>query len=188
MLAIARYRLALFLAFLFVVAVAALVTGQTGATTAPDWFSPNCKGMTWRAWPNHANGYQEVGSDLFTNAYEGDTPCSEWRPILCLNQDGAVVPPDLEGVIGFYHGWAAGNMAITPLNRPVRGTALTSREAADNLCAAAFGEGWRMAEFHDGVGGWNWYAYGNIASGTRFWTANNDQPANPWDYFTQPYP
>jgi hypothetical protein len=34
-----------------------------------------------------------------------------------------------------------------------------------------------MAEFHDGGGGWGYWAAGDIG---RMWVAINDQPANPW--------
>ncbi|MFD4658285.1 hypothetical protein ACFWP2_21955 [Kitasatospora sp. NPDC058444] len=37
----------------------------------------------------------------------------------------------------------------------------------------------RLAEFHDG-NGWGLWAHGTLPGGTRFWTAINDQPANPW--------
>ncbi|MFE4519445.1 hypothetical protein ACFRMQ_35300 [Kitasatospora sp. NPDC056783] len=60
---------------------------------------------------------------------------------------------------------------------------------ADSVCSSTFGAGWREAEFHDGhygpdlslTGGWTFWAYGNIPNDTRFWTAINDQPANPWN-------
>ncbi len=47
----------------------------------------------------------------------------------------------------------------------------------------------RLAEFHDGrhgtaftaSGGWTFRAEGQLAAGTRFWVAINDQPANPWN-------
>lgn len=58
--------------------------------------------------------------------------------------------------------------------------------AGFSLCVSSFGNGWRMAEFHDGsLGsqgvGWALWAYGNLTTGQRFWVANNDQWANPWN-------
>jgi hypothetical protein len=100
----------------------------------------------------------------------------------------------------YYQGWAGGRIALTP---PTMGTELRSLAAADALCEAALGDGYRMAEFHDGKyvegmgadsfhdedwpragelssGGWAFHAYGNIPEGTRFWVRINDQPANCW--------
>lgn len=153
----------------------------TTAIPASPSVSSTCKGMTWIAYANHAYGHQTVHADSFTNAYHGDIRCNQALPMLCLNQDNAPVPATLTGAIDFYNGWARGNMQITPMSSPILGATLTSRAVADNICMRAFGAGWRMAEFHDGGGGWGWYAYGNISTTTRFWVAINDQPANPWN-------
>ena len=100
-----------------------------------------------------------------------------------------------------YAGWAGGRIALTP---PIAGTALTSQEVADEFCRTHLGEGFRMAEFHDGKyvrgmgesryfgdswpeahrlrrGGWNFWALGNLPDETRFWVRIDDQRANPWD-------
>jgi hypothetical protein len=59
--------------------------------------------------------------------------------------------------------------------------------AAHSICSEEFGTGWRMAEFHDGVGsGWDYYAYGDIQATSRSWTQINDQPANCWDQTLTP--
>jgi hypothetical protein len=63
----------------------------------------------------------------------------------------------------------------------IPGAILTSQEQGDAICADTFGDGWRLAEFHDGGGGWTFWAAGSIPTGTRFWVAINDQPANPWN-------
>ena len=76
-----------------------------------------------------------------------------------------------------------------------------SQADADALCAAQFGSGWRLAEFHDPVregsgengepprhGGWNFYAAGALDTSTRYWVANNDQAANCWDKKPAPTP
>src|SRR5205823_1278208 len=52
---------------------------------------------------------------------------------------------------------------------------------ADAYCRSALGAGWRMAEFHDGKGGWGFVARGHISSTSRFWVRINDQPGNCWD-------
>nr|WSZ94754.1 hypothetical protein OH820_03045 [Streptomyces sp. NBC_00857] len=77
-------------------------------------------------------------------------------------------------------------MAATP---PVQGSTLTGRAVADGLCVQYYGAGRRMAEHHDGryganleySGGWSFWAHGYVPDGARFWTAIDDQPANPWN-------
>ncbi|MEK8034861.1 hypothetical protein AACH06_28925 [Ideonella sp. DXS29W] len=146
--------------------------------------------------------------------YEGDTSCKASLPVLCLKVDGSPRPNyqvDHTGggeVDAFYRGWARGHIATTT---PVLGTSLGSAAKADALCAASFGPGWRMAEFHDGRyvpgmstdkfygndqhwhsaspwtsgeptrGGWAFWAYGNVRDDTRLWVRINDQRANCWD-------
>jgi hypothetical protein len=132
-------------------------------------------GMTWRLL--ETNGpYAHVGSDAQTNAYNGDTSAGASLPILCLRQTGLAPPPGI--VFDSYNGWSEGDIA---LSAPVSGFSLTSRGVADNICATSFGAGYRMGEFHDGNGGWTWWGWGDISSGTRFWVAIDDQPANPWN-------
>lgn len=132
-------------------------------------------GMTWRLL--ETNGvYSHVGSDGQTNPYTGDTSASASLPILCLRQSGLAAPSGI--TFDFNDGWAQGDIALSP---PVSGFSLSSRAAADNICATSVGAGYRMGEFHDGNGGWTWWARGNISSATRFWVAINDQLANPWN-------
>jgi hypothetical protein len=132
-------------------------------------------GMTWTVL-QQIPGVVHVGTDAQTNPYNGDTPAAATLPVLCLNVDNSPVPAGITP--DFYNGWARGSLALTP---PVPGSQLTSPGAADALCAANFGPAWRMAEFHDGGGGWSYWGFGNLPVGTRFWTAINDQPANPWN-------
>lgn len=141
-------------------------------------------GMTWTVLQQSPGGVVRVGADGQTNPYSGDTPATANLPVLCLNVDNSGVPAGF--VPDFYNGWARGSVALTP---PVSGTQLTSPAAADAICSTNFGGGWRMAEFHDGrfganlssSGGWSFSAFGALPAGTRFWTAINDQPANPWN-------
>jgi hypothetical protein len=146
-------------------------TSDTIEVTAPQGHL----GMTWRLL--ETNGpYAHVGSDGQTDPYNGDTSANTALPILCLRQSGLSPPPGIN--FDSYNGWSEGEIA---LSAPVNGFSLTSRGAADNICASTFGGGYRMAEFHDGNGGWTWWGVGNISSSTRFWVAIDDQPANPWD-------
>ena len=132
-------------------------------------------GMTWKLLGTNGS-YAHVGSDTQTNAYQGDTNPSTALPVLCLRQDGRAAPSGI--TFDFSNGWAQGEIRLTA---PVQGLSLTSRAVADNLCASTFGSGFRMAEFHDGNGGWTWWAQGVISGASRFWVAINDQPANPWN-------
>lgn len=138
-------------------------------------------GMTWVVHEiNPELGVVLVGSDALTDPYYGDTPCTEARPILCLDTSESPANPCLD--TNFYYGWAAGRVAVTS---PIVGAELTSLDAADSTCADQLGPNYRMAEFHHGQGGWNWWAYADVEALTpdtgRFWVHINDQPANCWD-------
>lgn len=84
----------------------------------------------------------------------------------------------------FSAGWTAGRVAATT---PVAGIELGAPLQADQICSDAFGDGWRMAEFHDGLidggrrGGWAWYAHGQLDASTRYWVRIDDTTANCWD-------
>ncbi|MFD9426401.1 MULTISPECIES: RICIN domain-containing protein [unclassified Streptomyces] len=132
-------------------------------------------GMTWANLEQRTDNIVHVGSDAATNAYNGDTTPLTALPLLCLNQDGRPAPAGIPA--GGFHSWARGQVKATS---PLAGTLLTSRAAADQICANNFGAGWRTAEFHDGEG-WSFWANGTLPTGTRFWTAIDNQPANPWD-------
>ncbi|PTL85909.1 hypothetical protein [Vitiosangium sp. GDMCC 1.1324] len=132
-------------------------------------------GLTWKVLGTNGS-YVHVGNDSLSNVYSGDTSPSVSLPILCLKKDNRTAPSYI--TFDFYNGWAGGEVRLTG---PVAGTSLTSRSAADAICAGTFGTGFRMAEFHDGNGGWTWWAQGVISSASRFWVAINDQPANPWN-------
>jgi hypothetical protein len=137
--------------------------------------------MTW-AKVDHDNtwGIDRVdctSSTMACNPYTGDTSCSNSLPVLCVRPQGLPRPPYTPNPSLFYDGWVGGSLALTA---PVLGTSLTSQANADALCATTFGSGWRMAEFHDGGGGWGFRGYGNILDGSRFWVRISDQPANCW--------
>lgn len=140
-------------------------------------------GMTWSMLEQRAGSLVHVGRDATTNAYNGDTPATAVLPVLCLLVTNSAAPSGIN--LTMYEGWARGSVALT---QPLSGTLLSSRAAADAICASRFGNGWRMAEFHDGrygpglssTSGWSFWASGQLASG-RFWVAINDQPANPWN-------
>jgi hypothetical protein len=157
--------------------------------------APINRGLTWvKALHTNATGQDTVSCHDYTllsptptfscDPYVGDTDCREARRILCIRQDGSAS----NGFVGsFYNGWAAGNIGLT---HPVVGASLTSLAVANAACVAEFGAGWRMAEHHDGGGGWQWTAYGNLNDiftvnhpshtlADRFWVHVNDQPGAP---------
>ncbi|MYU20531.1 ricin-type beta-trefoil lectin domain protein [Streptomyces sp. SID8352] len=132
-------------------------------------------GMTWATLEQRPDDVVHVGYDTSSDPYSGDSPASSVLPVLCIRQDGRPAPAGVP--VGGYHSWAGGEVRATV---PVSGTQLSSRAAADQLCAGHFGAGFRMAEFHDGEG-WGLWANGTLPANTRFWTAIDDQRANPWN-------
>ncbi len=144
--------------------------------------SPNARMMTWnhQGNPGLAAGYIHVGchGDHECNAYQGDTACSESRALLCIHKDAGIPAPTLPPVLANpYSQWASGEVRSVP---NISGRRLTSVRASDAICSQSFGEGWRMAEFHDGWG-WGFVAKGNIPSHQSYWVWIRDQPANCWN-------
>ncbi|MEV7597327.1 RICIN domain-containing protein [Kitasatospora sp. NPDC089797] len=132
-------------------------------------------GLSWTVLEQRADNVVHVGGDATSNPYQGDTQGTAQLPVLCINRDGRPAPAGVPA--DGYHSWAGGEVKATA---PVTGTRLASRAAADQLCATVFGAPFRMAEFHDGQG-WSLWANGTLPTGTRFWTAIDDQQANPWN-------
>ncbi len=146
------------------------------ALSVPTFLSAQVRqGMTWAKTSHNSTFSTDAVTCAGCNAYTGETSCATALPILCLYADGA---PNPGLPASFTNGWARGFIYLTP---PVAGTALGSLANANALCAANFGPSYRMAEFHDGAGGWGWQAYGNISTASRFWVYINDQSANCWN-------
>lgn len=114
------------------------------------------------------------------NPYKGDMSCRTVLPVLCVRESGAAVPQGVDS--GFYKGWVQGALGAT---EPVMGAILTSSAVASARCEAELGAGWRMAEFHDGGGGWGLQGQRGMGLDqpglTRYWVAINDQRGNCWD-------
>lgn len=112
------------------------------------------------------------------NPYQGDTSCRIVLPVLCIKKSNLPLPAGVQN--GFYQGWTGGELAAT---KPVMGAILESEQAASARCQAELGADWRMAEFHDGGGGWG--LQGQRGAGlegfTRYWVRINDQQGNCWD-------
>ncbi len=112
------------------------------------------------------------------NPYHGETSCKVSLPVLCLKVDGSISPAYLPQGGEYYDGWARGHIATT---MPIQGIALSTPIAGDQFCQATFGSKWRMAEFHDGQGGWQFRAYGNVRDDQSHWVRVRDQPGNCWN-------
>jgi len=140
-------------------------------------------GMTWEKNEiEPISGIVEVGCGSNSdkcNPYQGDRACTDVLPVLCYNPLGlnaptnADVPPSWFLTPSPYHKWSGGLVATTPAISP-QAENLVTIDNANAYCSATFGPGWRVAEFHDGTH-WNFWAYGNTADNTRFWTNINDQ-------------
>lgn len=136
------------------------------------------RGMTWAKAQHLADEGVDVvschGGETKCDAHKGDTPCATALPLLCIRASGAPNPgvPSPRNTQ-----WAGGHIATT---LPVAGYKLVSPEVADDICSSAHGDGWRMAEFHDGWG-WGFRAFGNVRRDTRFWVRIKNQKANCWD-------
>lgn len=103
------------------------------------------------------------------NPFSGDMLCSIVQPILCFLDIDAPVPATLSRT----QNWTSGVLA---LSSPVPGNRFARISDANAYCAATFGDGWRVASFHDG-GGWILKGYGLTPSDkTRFWVDIKDQP------------
>lgn len=112
------------------------------------------------------------------NPYQGDTSCRTVLPVLCLKPGSESMPAGVES--GFYKGWTGGTLAAS---QPVMGAIIKSEAEGTTRCEAELGTGWRMAEFHDGQGGWGLQGVrgSGLAAGNRYWVHVNDQPGNCWN-------
>jgi hypothetical protein len=187
----------------------ALNTGTvTVAAAAPtEVNNPNAFGMTWGAMSNDKlpasavwmschgqpkEGISQPHADS-CNPYKGDASCRLALPMLCIQKDGSSFESSFPSITGttptltandiVTDGWAAGNVAST---EPVAGFVIGSLALANARCEKELGPGWRMAEFHDGLGGqggWGFVAKrGNrLDTRLRHWVHINDQPGNCWN-------
>nr|PMH63678.1 hypothetical protein BCU62_17675 [Enterovibrio norvegicus] len=143
------------------------------------------KGMTWQK-NSHGDVATVVdvgcgnGADK-CDPIQGDTLCTEVRPVLCIHPSNFAKP---EGNLGIYqpgwlnepnkyHKWSGGVIATSPPVSP-EAENFDSVTEVNKFCKKTFGEDWRVAEFHDGWG-WNFMAYGNPINTSRFWVNINDQ-------------
>ena len=190
---------------------ASLALGTLGlgfTALAPQAVASGGKGFTYGLYGHDpALGIDHVGFDGTGNPYTGDTQCHVKRPILCVDVDGSARPNYVVAAgQEFYQGWVEGHYTTT---LPIKGSQILSEADGDKKCAASFGPGWRMAEFHDSVytapmdastnwgtpsqnsvtpwqagnphGGHTAGGYGNIRNDTRYWVAVNTTTGNCWN-------
>jgi hypothetical protein len=141
------------------------------------------------------------------NPYIGDSSCRLALPILCIQKDASTfqssfAPATLTlantsanlgqdaatgGAVSLNDivtdGWAAGQVASTA---PVAGFVIGSLAGANARCVKELGSDWRVASFHDGIGGqggWGFVAKRGTQLDTRLrhWVHINDQPGNCWN-------
>ena len=112
------------------------------------------------------------------NPYKGDTSCRTVLPVLCISEATTTKPPGVNS--NFYQGWTGASLAAT---QPVMGADLDSVGTASARCSKELGQGWRMAEFHDGQGGWGLQGMAGtgLSGRTRYWVHINDQKGNCWN-------
>jgi hypothetical protein len=93
------------------------------------------------------------------NPYAGDRDCAQKLPLLCHIDRGLAAPPSNSRWTHYSvtRPWTGGEVAAT---QPVSGSSFKTIADADAYCAAAFGPGWRAAEWHMGGRGWNLAANG----------------------------
>ncbi|CAN96522.1 hypothetical protein predicted by Glimmer/Critica [Sorangium cellulosum So ce56] len=147
--------------------------------TAPACAPDSGKGMTWGKYATDPiTGVLQVGcqpgGSFDCDPFHGDTSCSTPLPVLCKNPLALPEPATFTVSPDATHVWSGNVVATTPAVAPAA-AGLNSRAAVNAYCAAEFGAGWEVAEFHDGSG-WNFTAYGNVGTAPRFWVDINDQP------------
>ncbi|MCB9682388.1 MAG: putative metal-binding motif-containing protein [Alphaproteobacteria bacterium] len=140
----------------------------------PDCTVGTCTGdgMTWGQTARDANAgtvTMSCWAGAGCDAYDGDATCAATRPLLCVRSTAAANP----GVSGT---WFAGEAALAT---GISGCQLTAMSAGDDVCAGWFGDGWRMAEHHDG--GFGFTALGAFDTTERAWVGIDDTTANCWD-------
>ena len=117
------------------------------------------KGLTYTAtvYPEETNSFVGRMSCGDCNPQDGDTPCTEKLPVLCilhhktLNRPFYNFYPDFSQYDvadqSFYEGWTGGIFALTD---PVRGLEIDSFVTGDNMCKTAYGPYAKFASFTDG--------------------------------------
>ena len=143
------------------------------------------KGLTFGLYPHHAvSGIAtaacqgQPGPDC--NPYQGDQVCTTALPVLCMKPSSLTNPAS--NTSDPQH-WSGNVIATTPAVSPAA-MPLSHKSQVNAYCAAQFGAGWVVADFHAGQNqGWKFGAYGNVGdAGKRSWVNIRDQAnGNCWD-------
>lgn len=105
--------------------------------------------------------------------YVGDTSCAAILPVACF-RDRSVPRPQAVANAGYTLGWSGGEVAFT---MPRAGRDFATITAADALCRARFGTGWRTATYHEGGRPSGFIALGRPPAGhRRAWIDIKGQP------------
>jgi hypothetical protein len=140
------------------------------------------KGLTFGQYPQHvvsgittAACQGQPGGNC--NAYQGDLSCNVALPVLCMRSMG--LPNPASNTADPQH-WSGAVMATTPDVAPAT-AGLNTKAQVDAYCAAQFGPGFVVGDFHAG-GGWKFGAYGQFGNpAKRAWVNIKDQAnANCW--------
>ena len=194
---------------LTVLALVALGSAQTPLVSAiPSTLQPQNKGLTFQAtvFPSYENNWAGRFSCNHCNPFVGDQPCSKALPLLCISNKWTATRPYHTIAVpytpfsitdgGYYDSWTGGVFTVT---LPVRGSAITSYKAGDDLCKGYFGSSSSFAKFDDGrymdymnedpqktwsmwnwnntkKGGWNMWGYFNHRYRGRAWVWIDNQP------------
>lgn len=103
------------------------------------------------------------------NPVFGDTACETPLPVLCIRDLDLPAP----SYIAATQGWSGGVMAVT---QSVAATGLSSVDDMNTICAATFGQDWRIVSYQDGYNG-HVRGYGYLGTqAARFWADNKEHP------------
>jgi hypothetical protein len=143
------------------------------------------KGLTFGLYPHHAvSGVAtaacqgQPGPDC--NPYQGDQACTTALPVLCMKPSSLANPAS--NTTDPQH-WSGNVIATTPAVSPAA-MSWSLKSQVNAYCAAQFGAGWVVADFHAGQNqGWKFGAYGNVGdAGKRSWVNIRDQAnGNCWN-------
>ena len=186
-----------------IAALVAVTLAVLGSTNSLPIETKELEGTIWGTSPPvecPRKTYVLVGTDSFSNAYDGDTSTAEANGLLCIHMQGLPAPSGLIPAQYTTNGgalrnsWSGGKLFVVP---QVEGMYLSTPEIADDICATYgalnfYVGGARMAEFHDGdtQAGWTGWAFwsqalllpmnGRHTFDGRLWVKINDQESNPW--------
>lgn len=127
------------------------------------------------AGPARATCYPSDDSESYCDPFVGNTSCATELPLLCF-RPGDRPAPDLRGLgvwESYMRFWTGGTFA---LSEPVAAEGFSTLDDANAACRDAFGDGWRVADFHLSGRGFEIVAEGPAEYDGRVWIDIRDQP------------